>query len=138
MSLFIIDHVENYRIYDKDGVEKGKYAQIFEEEYHRALQEMMPTFADGDYTRFLSDPRNSCDNIHDGYFSIDKKGVCVDSKNKEGENEERGFNLIMKDKERLLSLDCPVRFIFSHSALKEGWDNPNVFQICTLEVMKKV
>lgn len=133
LSLFFIDHVENYRIYDKDGAEKGKYAQIFEEEYQRALQEMMPTFTDGEYTRFLSDFRNSCGNIHDGYFSIDKKGVSVDSKNKEGENEERGFNLIMKDKERLLSQDCPVRFIFSHSALKEGWDNPNVFQICTLK-----
>ena len=83
--------------------------------------------------RFLSDPKNACDNIHDGYFSIDKKGTVVESKNKEGENEERGFNLIMKDKERLLSQECPVRFIFSHSALKEGWDNPNVFQICTLK-----
>ena len=133
LSLFFIDHVENYRIYDKDGAEKGKYAQIFEEEYQRALQEMMPTFTDGEYTRFLSDYRNSCENIHDGYFSIDKKGVSVESKSKEGENEERGFNLIMKDKERLLSQDCPVRFIFSHSALKEGWDNPNVFQICTLK-----
>ena len=85
------------------------------------------------YTRFLSDPKNACDQVHDGYFSIDKKGVSVESKAKEGENEERGFNLIMKDKERLLSQDCPVRFIFSHSALKEGWDNPNVFQICTLK-----
>ncbi len=64
---------------------------------------------------------------------MDKNGVSVESKSKEGENEERGFNLIMKDKERLLSQDCPVRFIFSHSALKEGWDNPNVFQICTLK-----
>ena len=133
LSLFFIDHVENYRIYGKDGAEKGKYAQIFEEEYQRALQEMMPTFTDEEYTRFLSDYRNACENIHDGYFSIDKKGVSVDSKNKEGENEERGFNLIMKDKERLLSQQCPVRFIFSHSALKEGWDNPNVFQICTLK-----
>ena len=94
---------------------------------------MMPTFTDGAYMRFLSDPKNACDNIHDGYFSVDKKGVSVESKSKEGENEERGFNLIMKDKERLLSQECPVRFIFSHSALKEGWDNPNVFQICTLK-----
>lgn len=93
----------------------------------------MPTFTDGAYMRFLSDPKNACDNIHDGYFSVDKKGVSVESKSKEGENEERGFNLIMKDKERLLSQECPVRFIFSHSALKEGWDNPNVFQICTLK-----
>lgn len=134
LSLFFIDHVENYRIYDKDGAEKGKYAQIFEEEYQRALQEFMPTFTDGEYTRFLSDYRNACENIHDGYFSVDGKGRIVESgTKKEGQNEERGFNLIMKDKERLLSQDCPVRFIFSHSALKEGWDNPNVFQICTLK-----
>lgn len=134
LSLFFIDHVENYRIYDKDGAEKGKYAQIFEEEYQRALQEFMPTFTDGEYTRFLSDYRNVCENIHDGYFSVDGKGRIVESgTRKEGQNEERGFNLIMKDKERLLSQDCPVRFIFSHSALKEGWDNPNVFQICTLK-----
>ena len=106
---------------------------MFEEEYHKVIQELMPTFTDGAYTRFLSDPKNACDRVHDGYFSIDKKGVSVESKSKEGENEERGFNLIMKDKERLLSQDCPVRFIFSHSALKEGWDNPNVFQICTLK-----
>lgn len=85
---------------------------------------MMPTFNDGEYMRFLSDPKNACDNIHDGYFSIDKKGTVVESKNKEGENEERGFNLIMKDKERLLSQECPVRFIFSHSALKEGGTIP--------------
>lgn len=66
-------------------------------------------------------------------FEEDKKGNVVDSKNKEGENEERGFNLIMKEKEKLLDMHTPVRFIFSHSALKEGWDNPNVFQICTLK-----
>ena len=133
LSLFFIDHVDSYRLYDKDTVGKGKFATMFEEEYLRAVQEMMPTFADGAYTRYLSDPRNACDKVHDGYFSMDKKGKSVDSKNKEGENEERGFNLIMKDKERLLGMDCPVRFIFSHSALKEGWDNPNVFQICTLK-----
>ena len=133
LSLFFIDHVDSYRIYDKDNVEKGKFAKMFEEEYQRALQEFMPTFTDASYTRFLSDPKNAPENIHDGYFSIDKKGKSVESKNKEGENEERGFDLIMKDKERLLSQSCPVRFIFSHSALKEGWDNPNVFQICTLK-----
>lgn len=133
LSLFFIDHVDSYRKYENGTATKGKFATMFEEEYQRALQELMPTFTDGAYIRFLSDPKNTCGNIHDGYFSIDKKGVSVDSKNKEGENEERGFNLIMKDKERLLSMDCPVRFIFSHSALKEGWDNPNVFQICTLK-----
>lgn len=133
LSLFFIDHVDSYRKYGEDGAEKGKFATMFEEEYQRTLQEMMPTFTDEAYTHFLSDPKNACSKIHDGYFSIDKKGNKVDSKNREGENEERGFDLIMKDKERLLSMDCPVRFIFSHSALKEGWDNPNVFQICTLK-----
>ena len=133
LSLFFIDHVDSYRIYDKGDSRKGKFAEMFEEEYMRAVQELMPTFTDGEYTRFLSDPRNSADNIHDGYFSIDKKGNRIDSKAKEGDNEERGFDLIMRDKEKLLSRQCPVRFIFSHSALKEGWDNPNVFQICTLK-----
>jgi type III restriction enzyme len=133
LSLFFIDHVDSYRQYDKDNVVKGKFAQMFEEEYLRALQEFMPTFTDAEYTRFLSSPKNAPDKIHDGYFSIDKKGKSVESKAKEGENEERGFDLIMKNKETLLSRECPVRFIFSHSALKEGWDNPNVFQICTLK-----
>ena len=117
LSLFFIDHVDSYRKYENGTATKGKFATMFEEEYQKALQELMPTFTDSAYTRFLSDPKNTCDNIHDGYFSIDKKGVSVDSKNKEGENEERGFNLIMKDKERLLSMDCPVRFIFSHSRM---------------------
>ena len=133
LSLFFIDHVDSYRIYDKGDSQKGKFAVMFEEEYARAVQELMPTLTDGEYARFLSDPRNSADNIHDGYFSIDKKGNRIDSKAKEGDNEERGFDLIMRDKEKLLSRQCPVRFIFSHSALKEGWDNPNVFQICTLK-----
>ena len=119
LSLFFIDHVDSYRIYGKDTAEKGKFARMFEEEYQRALQELMSTFKDTAYTRFLSNPKNAPENIHDGYFSIDKKGKNVESKNKEGENEERGFDLIMKDKERLLSQSCPIRFIFSHSALKE-------------------
>ena len=133
LSLFFIDHVDSYRIYDKGDSQKGKFAQMFEEEYTRAVQELMPTFTDGEYTCFLSNPQNAADNIHDGYFSIDKKGNRIDSKAKEGDSEERGFDLIMRDKEKLLSRQCPVRFIFSHSALKEGWDNPNVFQICTLK-----
>lgn len=133
LSLFFIDHVDSYRLYE-DGVQKkGKFARMFEEEYQHALQELDPAFYETEYLDFLADPKNAGDNIHDGYFSIDKKGNSVESKNREGENEERGFNLIMKDKERLLSMDCPVRFLFSHSALKEGWDNPNVFQICTLK-----
>lgn len=101
LSLFFIDHVDSYRIYGKDTAEKGKFARMFEEEYQRALQELMSTFKDTAYTRFLSNPKNAPENIHDGYFSIDKKGKNVESKNKEGENEERGFDLIMKDKEAL-------------------------------------
>lgn len=134
LSLFFIDHVESYRKYGEGGsTSNGKYAEMFEEEYLRCLQELLPQLTDGAYLRYLQDPRNAADKIHDGYFSKDKKGNVVDSKEKEGENEERGFNLIMKEKEKLLDMHTPVRFIFSHSALKEGWDNPNVFQICTLK-----
>lgn len=132
LSLFFIDHVDSYRLYDGPET-KGKFAKMFEEEYRNVLSELMPTFGDESYLRYLSDPRNAAEKIHQGYFSMDKKGKAVESGNKEGENEERAFDLIMKDKERLLSLKEPVRFIFSHSALKEGWDNPNVFQICTLK-----
>ena len=132
LSLFFIDHVDSYRLYEGEET-KGKFAKMFEEEYRKVLSEMQPTFTDEAYLRYLSDPRNAADKIHQGYFSMDKKGKAVESKAKEGENEERAFDLIMKDKERLLSLNEPVRFIFSHSALKEGWDNPNVFQICTLK-----
>lgn len=137
LSLFFIDHVDSYRLYEGSET-KGKFAKMFEEEYRNVLSELMPTFGDEAYLRYLSDPRNAAEKIHQGYFSMDKKGKAVESGNKEGENEERAFDLIMKDKERLLSLDlkekgAQVRFIFSHSALKEGWDNPNVFQICTLK-----
>ncbi len=132
LSLFFIDHVDSYRLYEGEET-KGKFAKMFEEEYRNVVSELMPTFGDEAYLRYLSDPRNAADKIHQGYFSMDKKGKAVESKAKEGENEERAFDLIMKDKERLLSLKEPVRFIFSHSALKEGWDNPNVFQICTLK-----
>ena len=132
LSLFFIDHVDNYRIYEGEE-SKGKFAKMFEEEYNNVLSEMQPTFEEEAYVRYLLDPRNAASKIHQGYFSMDKKGKVVESKEKEGDNEERAFDLIMKDKERLLSLNEPVRFIFSHSALKEGWDNPNVFQICTLK-----
>lgn len=132
LSLFFIDHVDNYRLYEGPET-KGKFAKMFEEEYRNVLSELMPTFGDEAYLRYLSDPRNAAEKNHQGYFSMDKKGKAVESGNKDGENEERAFDLIMKDKERLLSLKEPVRFIFSHSALKEGWDNPNVFQICTLK-----
>lgn len=132
LSLFFIDHVNSYKLYDGED-SKGKFAKMFEEEYVNILSEMQPTFTDSAYLKYLSDPRNAATKIHQGYFSMDKKGKVVDSKDKEGDNEERAFDLIMKDKERLLSFKEPVRFIFSHSALKEGWDNPNVFQICTLK-----
>lgn len=132
LSLFFIDHVDSYKLYEGED-SKGKFAKMFEEEYNRVLSEMLPSFTDEAYLRYLSDPRNAASKVHQGYFSMDKKGKAVEPKERQGENEERAFNLIMKDKERLLSLNEPVRFIFSHSALKEGWDNPNVFQICTLK-----
>lgn len=135
LSLFFIDHVSNYRLYGEEET-KGKYAKMFEEEYPRVLQEYVPTLTDSAYWRYLQDPRNAVENIHQGYFSMDKKGHMVDPKTERGSdnsNDESAYDLIMKDKARLLSMKEPVRFIFSHSALKEGWDNPNVFQICTLK-----
>lgn len=135
LSLFFIDHVESYRKYDCEDT-RGKFAIMFEEEYQRMLQEMMPNFSDAEYVAYLKDPRNSAENVHQGYFSRDNKGRMVDPKHERGtsdSNDESAFDLIMKDKERLLSQNEPVRFIFSHSALREGWDNPNVFQICTLK-----
>lgn len=135
LSLFFIDHVSNYRLYGEEET-KGKYAKMFEEEYQLVLQEYVPTLTDSAYRRYLQDPRNAVENIHQGYFSMDKKGHMVDPKTERGSdnsNDESAYDLIMKDKARLLSMKEPVRFIFSHSALKEGWDNPNVFQICTLK-----
>lgn len=132
LSLFFIDHVDSYKLYEGED-SKGKFAKMFEEEYNRVLSEMLPSFTDEAYLRYLSDPRNAASKVHKGYFSMDKKSKMVESKERQGENEERAFDLIMKDKERLLSLSEPVRFIFSHSALKEGWENHNVFQICTLK-----
>lgn len=134
LSLFFIDHVENYRTYDEKSNGKGKFAKMFEEEYQRVRQELAPAFSDEAYARYLS--RFSAEQVHNGYFSQDKKGKFIDSKVKRGEagsSDESAYDLIMKDKERLLSFDEPTRFIFSHSALREGWDNPNVFQICTLK-----
>ena len=139
LSLFFIDHVDNYRVYNTDGHELGEYAKMFEEEYIRVMQEMQPTFADEKYLRYLSGIH--VNQTHQGYFSRDKKGKFVNSKVERGSTDSAdvdAYTLIMKDKEALLSLDpavkgSQVRFIFSHSALKEGWDNPNVFQICTLK-----
>ncbi|WP_363796890.1 DEAD/DEAH box helicase family protein [Lysobacter firmicutimachus] len=131
LSLFFIDAVDKYRQYDADGQPvKGVYAQMFEEEYRRAakLPAYQSLFAEIDLA-------SAAEEAHSGYFSIDKKGGWTDTaENNAGnrENAERAYNLIMKEKEKLLSFGTPLKFIFSHSALKEGWDNPNVFQICTL------
>ena len=134
LSLFFIDKVENYRKYDEDGNEiNSEYGEIFEQEYNDILNEYLTVF-NTPYEQYL----RSIDvhATHAGYFSIDKKGHKVDSSLKKGtdiSDDESAYDLILKDKEKLLSFDSPVRFIFSHSALREGWDNPNVFQICTLK-----
>ncbi len=135
LSLFFIDEVAKYKDYETED-QKGVYAKIFEEEYTQAIDrffEQLPFGEDEDYRTFLE--RDERHRIHAGYFSVDKKGRAVDSEIKRGESESSdvgAYDLIMKNKERLLSNEEPVRFIFSHSALREGWDNPNVFQICTL------
>lgn len=134
LSLFFIDEVAKYKYYEDGPALKGEYAKIFEEEYTKALADYRNLF-DEDYTKYLDSFETG--KIHAGYFSIDKKGHEVDpSINDKKEYlsfDEDAYDLIMKDKERLLSLEEPVRFIFSHSALREGWDNPNIFQICTLK-----
>lgn len=138
LSLFFIDEVAKYKFYDEAGEQKGLYANVFEEEYKNAINlffSQLPFEEDTDYRTFLE--RDDAGRIHAGYFSVDKKGRAVDSDVKRGESESAdvdAYDLIMKNKERLLSPDEPVRFIFSHSALREGWDNPNVFQICTLRM----
>ncbi|MCO6413230.1 MAG: DEAD/DEAH box helicase family protein [Thiogranum sp.] len=134
LSLFFIDSVEHYRQYDEDGNPiKGKYALMFEEEYRKLAKSP-------DYRSLFKeiDLETDADEVHNGYFSIDKKGRSVEtseSSQANRDNAERAYNLIMKEKEKLLSFDTKLKFIFSHSALKEGWDNPNVFQICTLRDM---
>lgn len=133
LSLFFVDHVENYRTYVGGKAGKGKYAKMFEEEYKAAVMEQNYIF-DASYNQYLH--KFSAEQVHNGYFSKDRKGNFINSKEKRGEggsSDESAYNLIMKSKERLLSFDEPTRFIFSHSALREGWDNPNVFQICTLK-----
>lgn len=131
LSLFFIDEVAKYRSYEANGNPvKGDYARIFEEEYRRAanLPDYRTLFQEVDLYR-------AAEEVHNGYFSIDKKGGWTDTaENNQAnrDNAERAYNLIMKEKEKLLGFETPLKFIFSHSALKEGWDNPNVFQICTL------
>ena len=155
LSLFFIDSVEKYRVYDEAGEQAlGEYARIFEEEYNSVRNDFLDLFQQ-EYNDFLkdSDPgkvhkgymptnygeylkRDEAHRVHEGYFSIDKKNKLVDPSVKRGSEDSddiSAFDLIMKDKERLLSFEEPTRFIFSHSALKEGWDNPSVFQICALK-----
>jgi type III restriction enzyme len=134
LSLFFIDEVAKYRRYDENGAElTGEYGRVFEEEYAAVLNErwtLLPS-AYQDYLRKIE-----AADTHRGYFSNDKQGRAVDSAVKRGSefsDDISAYDLILKNKERLLSFDEPTRFIFSHSALREGWDNPNVFQICALK-----
>lgn len=132
LSLFFIDRVANYRYYDENGnPQKGIYAKLFEKHYKALLRQPK-------YKSLLKDGEDldtAAEEAHNGYFSQDKKGVFKDTSGSTQDDEDT-YNLIMKDKERLLSFDSKLRFIFSHSALREGWDNPNVFQICTLNETK--
>jgi len=140
LSLFFIDRVANYRMYDEEGNPvKGKYARMFEEEYKKAIR--IPKYR----TLFEDvDTETIVEQVHDGYFSIDSKGRGASKKefftdtSGTTQQDEDTYALIMKDKEKLLSFDSKLKFIFSHSTLKEGWDNPNVFQICTLNETKSV
>ena len=131
LSLFFVDAVERYRRYDEAGNPvKGDYAAMFEEEYRRVGNhpDYRTLFREVDLTA-------AAEEVHNGYFSIDRKGGWTDTAENSQtnrDNAERAYNLIMKEKEKLLSLETPLKFIFSHSALREGWDNPNVFQICAL------
>ena len=138
LSLFFIDEVAKYKQYDAAGkAANGLYADMFEEEYEEVVRELTLSADEEPYKAYLA--AISARKTHAGYFSIDKKGKMIDSKVKRKEtasDDVDAYDLIMRDKERLLDRDpkrSPVRFIFSHSALREGWDNPNVFQICTLK-----
>lgn len=134
LSLFFIDEVAKYRQYGDDGEEiLGQYGRIFEEEYNDALNERLTLFPSA-YQEYLRGIKTS--ETHRGYFSIDRNGHAINSTTARGSefsDDISAYDLILKNKERLLSFDEPTRFIFSHSALREGWDNPNVFQICTLK-----
>ncbi len=153
LSLFFIDSVEKYRVYGTEGEQLlGEYAKIFEEEYNSVRNDFLDIFQQ-EYNDYLRDTdpsqvhkgympygeywkRDDAGKVHQGYFSVDKKGKAIDPSVKRGSEDSddiSAYDLIMKDKERLLSFEEPTRFIFSHSALKEGWDNPNVFQICALK-----
>lgn len=134
LSLFFIDEVAKYKNYEKED-HKGIYAKMFEEEYENELAKFQLHFGEDAYVDYLKNI--SAADTHKGYFSIDKKTNhfinSKEDKKEGGSSDSEAYDLIMRNKEQLLSLSEPVRFIFSHSALKEGWDNPNVFQICTLK-----
>lgn len=141
LSLFFIDEVAKYRQYDENNnVIDGEYVEIFKQQYEQVVDEFIEKYLeDSPYIQHLKNI--DVNKTHNGYFSIDKKSkhlVDPDMKDKNSEsapisNDSDAYDLILKDKERLLSFDEPTRFIFSHSALREGWDNPNVFTICTLK-----
>lgn len=139
LSLFFIDEVAKYKQYDSAGIaHNGIYADIFEEEYNDIINNLQIKFGEDDYMKYLDSI--PAEKTHAGYFSIDKKGKMIDSKLKNKKEKTTddvdAYDLIMKNKELLLDRNpkrSPIRFIFSHSALREGWDNPNVFQICTLK-----
>ena len=139
LSLFFIDSVSKYRLYDEEGNPSlGEYAKIFEEEYKKLIKKTKYASLFGE----VKDVEVDASEVHNGYFSVDKKSKASNRREKYEyfkdtsgaiKADEDTYNLIMRDKEKLLSFDSKLRFIFSHSALKEGWDNPNVFQICTLK-----
>lgn len=138
LSLFFIDRVANYRWYDQENTpQKGKYAKMFEQEYREAIRKpkYQSLFEGADLDTLVPD-------VHNGYFAVDKKGHWEDTKetssSQNSQKASEAYNLIMKDKEKLLSFDTKLKFIFSHSALREGWDNTNVFQICTLNETSSV
>lgn len=140
LSLFFIDQVAHYKEYDQAGQPgNGIFARMFEEEYQDVIDRLQPEAGDDDYMRYLASIPAS--HTHAGYFSVDKKGhftdrIAGDDRKSMVSNDIAAYDLIMKNKELLLERDpekSPVRFLFSHSALREGWDNPNVFQICTLK-----
>lgn len=132
LSLFFIDEVAKYRGYDEDGnAVPGEYGRMFEEEYRAVTDEYASLFP-GYYQDYLAPTADNISACHEGYFSVDKKGRAVDT-NGEKDEDISTYDLILKRKDLLLDFDEPIRFIFSHSALREGWDNPNVFQICTLK-----
>ena len=138
LSLFFIDHVDNYRIYNQGGgTGKGQYAEIFEEEYNSIVGSLQLEINDDpEYLAYLK--RHTAEQVHNGYFSRDNKGHFVQLSEKKMQEDASAYDLIMRDKEKLLSFEEPTRFIFSHSALKEGWDNPNVVVANALGEQKKM